>query len=230
MQVALTGNFKVVAKTISRNEARQFYNKFGAKQDRQGFYEDLALDLMIELGKFPEAENVFELGCGTGRLAGRLLSDCLPASAHYIGVDLSSTMVRLAKDRLASYEGRVTVHLSNGAFEISRYGESFDRLISTYVLDLLSPIDIQECLARAHAAMATRGLFCHCGLTRGTSPILKATSALWTQLHRINPRLVGGCRPLVLADLMPEDQWRLTHRNVVVSTGIPSEVVVAKAR
>ena len=63
-----------MTRTITRNEASRFYDKFGAKQDRQGFYEDAALDLMIELGKFPDAENVFELGCGTGRLAEQLLS------------------------------------------------------------------------------------------------------------------------------------------------------------
>lgn len=219
-----------MTRMISRNEARRFYDEFGTQQDRQSFYEDAALKLLIELGKFSEADSLFELGCGTGRLAARLLSDHLPASAHYVGVDLSSTMVRLAKDRLAPFDGRHEVHLSNGEFEISRYGGPFDRVVSTYVLDLLSLTDIQKCLAGAHAAMVKGGLFCHAGLTRGTGPISRATSALWTLIHRINPLRVGGCRPVVLADLITEDQWRLIHREVVVSAAIPSEVVVVEAR
>lgn len=219
-----------MTQTISRDEARQFYDRFGAKQDRQGFYEDPALELLIKLGHFSAAEKVFEFGCGTGRLAARLLSDHLNASAHYVGVDISSTMVRLAKNRLAPFKGRFEVHLSNGEFEICNYGGPFDRVVSTYVLDLLNMTDIQECLAKAHGAMVTGGLFCHAGLTKGTGPVSIATSALWTVIHRIRPLLVGGCRPLELADLIPEDQWRLIHREVIISAAIPSEVVIAEAR
>ena len=218
-----------MTRTISKDEARWFYDKFGAKQDRQGFYEDEALDRLIELGRFSEAQCVFELGCGTGRLAARLLSDHLPASARYTGVDLSPTMVGLAKDRLAPFGQRCEVHASEGEFEISRYGGPFDRVVSTYVLDLLSFADIQACMNAAHAAMAEEGLFCHAGLTRGTGPISRTTSALWTLVHRINPMLVGGCRPLTLADHIPQEQWLLVRREVVVSATIASEVVICRS-
>jgi SAM-dependent methyltransferase len=215
-----------MARTISRDEARRFYDNFGAKQDRQGFYEDEAFDRLIELSGFSDASSVFELGCGTGRLAARLLSDHLPASAHYVAVDLSPTMVGLARDRLAPFGDRCEVHASDGEFEISRYGGPFDRVVSTYVLDLLSRADIQHYLTGARAAMAEGGLFCHVGLTTGPGLISKTTSGLWRLIHRINPMLVGGCRPLTLTDVIPRDQWRVMHREVVVSATIPSEVVI----
>ena len=214
----------------SRDEVRQFYDAFGAKQDRQGFYEDAALDSMIELGGFSDARAVFELGCGTGRLAARLLSDHLPASARYVGIDLSSTMVDLARKRLAPFAGRSEVHLSDGGFDFSSYGGPFDRVVATYVLDLLSRGDIELVLAEAHAAMTQGGLFCHAGLTRGSGPVSRATSGLWTLVHRVKPTLVGGCRPLMLADLLPRERWRVIHREVVVSAAIPSEVVIAAPR
>jgi SAM-dependent methyltransferase len=218
-----------MARTISRDQARRFYDRFGAKQDHQGFYEDPALDLLVDLGRFSEASSVFELGCGTGRFADRLLTRHLAPSAHYVGVDLSSTMVQLARDRLLPHDGRTEVLSSEGGFDFRRYGGPFDRVLATYVLDLLSPPEIQECLAGAHAALAPGGFFCHAGLTRGTGPISRATSAIWTLVHRINPVRVGGCRPLLLADLLPVDQWRLVHREVVVASAIPSEVVIARA-
>ncbi len=56
-----------MARTLTRNEAQRYYDRFGSWQDRQGFYEDPALDLLMKLGKFSEATNVFEFGCGTGR-------------------------------------------------------------------------------------------------------------------------------------------------------------------
>ncbi|GMR17403.1 MAG: class I SAM-dependent methyltransferase [Gammaproteobacteria bacterium] len=219
-----------MATAISRSDARRFYDKFGSKQDRQGFYEDAALASLIELADFSAAESVFELGCGTGRLAERLLSDHLQLSARYVGIDLSSTMVRLARDRLEPFGGRCKIRPSDGSFEFSRYGGPFDRVLSTYVLDLLSVRDIQQCLADARAVTVQGGLLCHAGLTRGTGPISRTTSALWTLVHRVNPMLVGGCRPLMLADLIVDVQWRLIHRRVVVSAGIASEVVIAEAR
>lgn len=219
-----------MASTISRDDARRFYDKFGARQDRQGFYEDAAIDLMIELGRFSDARAVFELGCGTGRLAGRLLSDHLPATAQYVATDMSSTMVRLARDRLMPFGRRCRVRPSDGGFDFSSHGGPFDRVVTTYVLDLLSPSGIRDVFTSAHAAMVPGGLFCHAGLTKGTGPVSRTTSAIWALIHRFRPTLVGGCRPLMLAGLVPTDGWRVIHREVVVSATVPSEAVIAERR
>lgn len=219
-----------MAPTINRDDVRRFYDKFGARQDRQAFYEDAAIDLMIKLGKFSGAQAVFELGCGTGRLAGRLLSDHLPVATRYAATDLSSTMVRLARDRLLPFGQRCQVYPSDGDFDFPSYGGPFDRFVTTYVLDLLSPAEIQDVFTNAHAAMVPGGLFCHAGLTEGVGPASKTTSAFWALIHRFKPILLGGCRPLVLAELVPTDGWRVIHREVVVSAAIPSEVVIAERR
>lgn len=42
------------------------------------------------------------------------------------------------------------------------------------------------------------------------------------------PSLVGGCRPIELTDLVTGPAWSLRHREVLVSFGVPSEVVVAE--
>ncbi len=219
-----------MAPTISRDDARRFYDKFGARQDRQGFYEDAAIDLMIERGGFSDAQAVFELGCGTGRLAVRLLADHLPVSARYVATDLSSTMVGLARDRLSPFGQRCQVHQCGGASDFPCHGGPYDRFVTTYVLDLLSPAEIQDVFIGAHAAMASGGLFCHAGLTAGSGPVSKATSALWELVHRLKPILLGGCRPLVLAGLIPAEGWRVIHRQVVVSAALASEVVIVERR
>lgn len=72
-------------KMLTHAEARAVYDRFGARQDRQSFYEDEALaDLLAHLA-FREAQAVFEFGCGTGRLAKTLLDNHLPATAYYVG-------------------------------------------------------------------------------------------------------------------------------------------------
>ena len=214
---------------FSREDARRFYDRFGAKQDKQGFYEDAALDALVRHGGFSGARSVLEIGCGTGRLAKRLLSDHLPASARYVGVDISETMVSLAKMRLEPWVGRAEVCMSDGDFDFSAFGASFDRVVCTYVFDLLSIEEITKALSEAHAAAQTGGLLCAAGLTRGVGGLSSAMTAVWTWVHAINPSLVGGCRPLVLANLLAGPQWRIVHREVVVSATVPSEVLVAEA-
>lgn len=59
--------------------------------------------LMEQLGQIPR-ERVLDLGCGTGALLAQM-SDRWPAGT-YTGLDLSSEMVAVAKDRLS---GRATV-------------------------------------------------------------------------------------------------------------------------
>ncbi len=215
--------------TLNRDDARKFYDRFGAKQDRQGFYEDAPLEALIAHGGFESAQSVFEIGCGTGRLAAWLLSNHLPATARYVGIDLSATMTDLARERLKPWAGRAVVHQSHGDFDFTAYGGTFDRVISTYVFDLLSLMDISAALNGSHRVIMKDGLLCVAGLTKGTGPVSGVTSKIWEWIQKLRPAMVGGCRPLILSDLMPENQWRIVHKEVVVSTAIPSEVIIAKA-
>lgn len=214
---------------FSREDARRFYDRFGAKQDRQGFYEDAALDVLIQHSGFSDARSILEIGCGTGKLAARLLSDYLPASARYVGIDISETMAGLARERLKPWAVRSEIQVSSGGFDFSAYGGPFDRVVITYVLDLLSDREIADALMAARAATLEGGLLCVSGLTQGTGLFSTITSTLWTLVHSMKPFLVGGCRPLVLRDLIPETRWRIVHREVVVSATVPSEVLVAEA-
>ena len=87
-------------RNLSVEEARVFYDRFGAKQDQQLFYEGPALATLVANAGFAEAQSLFEYGCGTGRFAHELLEHYLPEGCRYLGVDISSTMVRLASERL----------------------------------------------------------------------------------------------------------------------------------
>ena len=73
-------------RNLNQEKLRQFYDHFGAKQDAQGFYEDAALDALVQLGGFEGAQSVFEIGCGTGKFADRLLTRYLPPTAKYVGI------------------------------------------------------------------------------------------------------------------------------------------------
>src|SRR6266478_1823744 len=93
--------------TLTTAEAKVFYDRFGAKQDTQAFYEDRALDALILHADFQHAQSVFEFGCGTGRLAARLFTTTLREDCRYVGADISETMVALARKRSRRWANRV---------------------------------------------------------------------------------------------------------------------------
>ena len=218
-----------MSRTLSHDEARRVYDRIGARQDTQAFYEDRATDLLIAYGAFERAHCVFELGCGTGRFAGRLLAEHLPADAAYVGIDLSPEMVRLARERLRPFRDRAEVRTTDGSLPIDQPDASADRFVSNYVLDLLSEGEIRAVLEEAHRILRPRGLACLASLTTGAGPVSRFVAASWSRLHRIAPALVGGCRPIeLLEQLEGAPGWRIRHHQRVAPFGLPSEVVIAE--
>ena len=107
-----------IAAMSTPEQARRFYDRFGRKQDTQSFYENPALDKLVEFGDFENARDIVEFGCGTGRFALRLFNECLPNDAGYRGFDISATMIDLTKRRLDGFKNRASVTLTSGSVEL----------------------------------------------------------------------------------------------------------------
>src|SRR5260370_16351157 len=84
---------------LTHGQAQAFYNRMGAKQDWQAFYEKRATRDLIAHASFETAQAVFEFGCGTGAFAERLLALHLEPSARYVAVDSSTTIIPLPPPR-----------------------------------------------------------------------------------------------------------------------------------
>lgn len=215
-------------RTLGIDEARDFYDRFGTKQDRQSFYEAPALDALVAHAALGEARSVFELGCGTGRLAEMLLRKHLPPDTRYLGVDISSTMIALASRRLAPFAPRACVRQVAGDPRIPIGTGSVDRVISTYVLDLLPEPAIREVLSEARRVLVPGGLLCVAGITHGSTAASRAVMGAWQWLFARKPAWLGGCRPLVLEDFLSRG-WEIRFHRTLAAFGIASEVVVARA-
>jgi ubiquinone/menaquinone biosynthesis C-methylase UbiE len=213
---------------LSRAEARRFYDRFGARQDSQAFYERPALERMLANLALAEARAVVEFGCGTGRLAAELLAERLAPECRYLGLDLSHTMVELARARTAPFGERAEIRQTDGTPQIEAPAGSFDRFVTTYVLDLLPAAEIDALLAEAQRLLAPGGRLGVASLTRGRSGVARGVTWVWERIHAVRPAWVGGCRPIEVADLLSKRGWSLRHRSVVAPYAIASEVVVAE--
>lgn len=215
---------------LSRTAARRIYDRIGALQDSQAFYEEPALDVLVPEGDFDKATSVFEFGCGTGRLAARLLETVLPAEASYIACDISPKMVALAQRRISRFGTRVRAFETDGDPRTALGALRFDRIVTSYVLDLLPPEEMDAFLEAARKALMSDGKLCVASITPGKSFPASTVSRVWTALYRLSPLATGGCRPINLAERLAPDIWEVRHASTIVSYGVASSVVVATPR
>ena len=217
---------KAKQSTLTSSEAQAFYDKFGKKQDAQGFYENPALDDLIAHAAFQDSYKIFEFGCGTGKFAERLLAEYISSSATYFGCDVSATMVNLAVQRLLHYEKQAKVVQSDGTVHFPLFDHTVDHVVSNYVLDLLSEEDIKMVFTESHRVLTPGGKLCLVSLTKGVTVPSRIVSFLWAAVFRMRASLVGGCRPIRLEPFIDHHRWQLEYRNVPTPFGVPSEVIV----
>lgn len=213
---------------LSNLQVENFYDALGIKQDDSGYYEDATLADLIKYANFENAKSIVEFGCGTGKFAENLLSNVLPNDSTYWGCDVSSTMIDLTKKRLAKFNERAVLYKSSGDFKLPLQNEHADRFVSNYVLDILSFVEIEMIIKEANRLLKKDGLLCLTGLTYGKDLFSKLWTAFWKIRFYINPKWVGGCRPVALLNFLRD--WEVIHHNILTAKGISSEVVVAKKK
>ena len=215
---------------LTQEQTIAYYDRFGAKQDRQAYYEDIALSELIQHGRFEQATRVVEFGCGAGRFAQSLLADHLSPQATYRGCDISTTMLKLTEQRLQQFGERAETWKYTGEGQLPLPDASADRFVSTYVFDILAYDEIHFMIAEAGRILTPDGLLCLASLTNGEQGFSRLASALWKMVCALKPSRVGGCRPIELQPLLAGVDWEVLHRKVVVRRGISSEVIVAQNR
>ena len=211
---------------LTPSQAKRFYDRFGRAQDLQAFYEDHAVSEMLAHGRLDEARAIFEFGCGTGRLADRLLGRTLPADARYLGADISCTMTSLSRARLIRFSHRAAIIQADGTRPLPIASASFDRFLAIYVLDLLGPPETEALITEARRLLRPGGLLEIVSLTPGATAPSRLTSWAWTALWSRAPGLLGGCRPVSILPL--PDGWQVQHRALITAWALTSEVVIAR--
>lgn len=209
---------------LSGAQIAAVYDRIGGLQDTQAFYEDPALAVLLRYGDFGKVRSVYEAGCGTGRVARRLLRDVLSRDCLYVGADLSPRMVELAREKVLPWPAASIVREDITSF---RPDLRVDRVLSLFVIDLMPDAEIAAFLTCAYRVLAQDGLLCIGGLAEGECGFARVVSNLWKRVHDAAPAIVGGCRPGSVARHLESSQWRVLQVRRQSSYGVTSEAVVA---
>ncbi len=210
----------MIQETISTESARRFYNWLGAGHDRAEFYESKAKNLALQRLELAAGQHVLNVGVGTGKIHQQLKAAIAPNGLAF-GLDISTVMLRLSQARTGCPLCQAN------ARRLPFATHSFDRLISTFVLDLLPLRHLPGLLVNFKRVLKPGGRMVLVSLTEGVTASSRLLVGLWKITYAISPIACGGCRPLQLEALVQRAGFSAIQREVVVQAGIPSEVITA---
>ena len=213
-----------LAKTISSEQARRFYERLGARHDLGARFERRAKARALEHLELRPGLHVLNVGVGTGKEQAIIQARILPGGVA-TGIDLARTMLQLTRQRTPA-PGRSSL-CRGDARTLPFRAAAFDRVFSSYMLDLIPASDIPTVLAEMWRVLRPGGRLVLAGLTEGVTLPSRALMAAWKTLHRASPYTLGGCRPLRLTHPLLKAGFHEVKREVIVQGGMPTEVLHA---
>jgi demethylmenaquinone methyltransferase/2-methoxy-6-polyprenyl-1,4-benzoquinol methylase len=211
----------LIRDTISAGAAQRFYDRLGARHDWAEFFESRAKRQALQLLELLPGQAVLNAGCGTGKDHREIKARVSPGG-RAIGVDLSIVMAGITRRRTGSSALQANI----GMLPFAR--RSFDRVFSSYVLDLIPYDDLSGILSEFRRVLRPDGRLVILALTEGNSGPSRVVVGMWKAIYEIAPIACGGCRPLRLSGLVKEAGFGNVHREIVVQFGVPSEIIAAE--
>ena len=148
---------------------------------------DLGVSRAVERALGAGPESVLDVGIGPGRGVALLSGN----GRRVVGVDVSRQMLRLANAHITAARARASLARANALALPFRSG-SFDAVVSTYLLDVLTDAEIVDALSELVRVLSPGGR-----LVLGTVALPNnLTHRLWMAVYRAVPELVGHSRPV----------------------------------
>jgi len=171
-----------------------------------------------------EGEDILELGPGTGR-ALSALAGAVGASGRLCGVDLSTGMLRRARQRLAREgQARRVAFLCGDAAHLPLRASSADAALSILTLEVLDPDGIAQALAECRRVLRPGGRMVAAALVEGKRR--RPTVRLYRWARDRYPLWVN-CRPIRLRPLLVGAGFHVVDAASTSVWGLPVEIVLA---
>lgn len=206
--------------------AREIHDVYSRLAPLYGFWERFAEErarkLALELARISNGERVLEVAVGPG-MALEQLARRNPGGAT-TGLDLTPAMLQRTRRRFRRRALPPPALCQCDARSLPFADDSFDLVLSSYLLDLLSPADIDRTLREMYRVLRPSGRLVLLHLSLGS----RWFDRLWRILYWVIPTLLGGCRPIRLAGHLPAVGFAVLDSHRIVQCGIPTEVILAR--
>ena len=171
----------------------------------------------------PQAgESVLELATGTGALFAGIAR--VKGLRRCIGLDFSWEMLARTRPRLAGLPNSHAALCRGDARSLPFADGSFDVILSCYLLDLLAESEIHSTLAELQRALKPAGRLLLLVMARQS----RLVQQIWIWVYRHWPDLVGGCRPVRVADFLTTDAWRVELSEQITQCGFRFDLILVR--
>lgn len=178
-----------------------------------------ARDACLKVAAIRDGEDVLEVAVGTGLAFVKILET--NPSGHSEGIDLTPAMLMRAEKR-AGRTGLDCYSLRVGdAYDLPFPNDGFDVVVNNYMFDLLPERDFLIVLEEFNRVLRPGGRLAMVNMAHGQHWY----NGIWGRLYRMNPALLGGCRPVSLLPLLQQSGFRKATRQFISQFTFPSEVV-----
>ena len=212
--------------TPARLTVRQVRDVYSRLAPLYGLWQKLAQGrsqkAALELADVRNGDRVLEVAVGPGT-ALESLARSNPAGVT-IGMDLTPAMVERARRRLQRGSLTRPALCQCDARFLPFANQSFDLVLASYLLDLLSTADIASAVAEMRRVLRPAGRLVLVHLSRGNLWF----DRLWGFLYWLAPEMLGGSRPIQLAAYLPSAGFTVAASRRMVRWGIPAEVILAR--
>lgn len=210
------------------DQIRRAYNCFSY------FYGSLAAPLerrprmlALEQASILPQDRVLEVAVGPGATLLEIAKRVDRANVVY-GVDLSPKMLEKAR-RLVNAAGYTNVNLREAdARQLPFPDDTFDVLYNSYMLDIIQLKDMRVVLGEFRRVLKPGSRLVLLNFSKQDGTRLTRWERLYMGLpRRWVPYLFGGCRPVLMKDLVREAGFSEVRREFVPHI-LPSEIVTAR--
>ncbi len=207
---------------LNKEEVVEVYTQTAPIYDLWGaLTETKARKMAMAAADIQNGTAILEVAVGTGLTFAEILK-ANPDGENY-GLDLTLAMLDKAKARVAKM-GVQNYQLALGdAYALEFPDQRFDMLVNNYMFDLLPEADFAVVLAEFKRVLKPGGRLVLVNMTQGE----RFYQRFWEGVYQINPKLLGGCRGVLLAEPLQAVGFTDLQRQMVSQFGFPSEVIVA---
>jgi ubiquinone/menaquinone biosynthesis C-methylase UbiE len=210
-------------RTIPEHTRRVYNFLAGVYPISSMLFHSRAHKTLLSLAGISSGMNVLEVATGSGEMFDRLMR--ANPSGMTCGIDMAPNMAARTQRMAAKNLPRIRAHCQAvDARSIPFRDESFDAVVSCYLLELLCREDIIRTMREMHRVLRPGGRVALVLIGQD----LPAFNAWYKIISTLAPAFLGPQMENSIPDLLDTCGFRLEHDKRVVQTCYPSRVVVAQ--